>query len=128
MTKLSIQVTHYRTCVVVSVAGDLDKVSAPLLDQAFTDLLADGHVHIIADVSELEFCDSTGVWLLLAGLRRTYEAGGWLRLAGVRGFLQRLLELTRLSDAFPIDATLDDSLRHAPVRRSAGPTPPPTVA
>ncbi|MBG0827603.1 STAS domain-containing protein [Planomonospora sp. ID67723] len=124
MTKLSIQVTHYRACVVVSIAGDLDKVSAPELEQTLTDLLAGGHIHLIADVSELDFCDSTGVWLLLSGLRRTFEAGGWLRLAGVRGFLQRLLELTRLSDAFPTDPTVAESLSHAPTRRSS----PPTVA
>ncbi|MBB5961443.1 anti-sigma factor antagonist [Planomonospora venezuelensis] len=126
MTKLSIQVTQYRACAVISVAGDLDKVSAPQLEQTLTDLLADGHVHLIADVSGLDFCDSTGVWLLLSGLRRTFEAGGWLRLAGVRGFLQRLLELTRLSDAFPTDLTVADSLRHAPTRRS-GPASPPTA-
>ncbi|GII02954.1 STAS domain-containing protein [Planobispora takensis] len=127
MTKLSIQVTHYRACVVVSVAGDLDKVSTPELDRTFADLLAEGHVHMIIDVSDLEFCDSTGVWMLLSGLRRTFEAGGWLRLAGVRGFLERLLELTRLGDAFPTDPSVAESLRHAPTRRT-GPAPPPTVA
>ena len=128
MTKLSVQVTHYRACVVVSVAGDLDKISAPQLEQVLADLLAEGHIHLIADVSELEFCDSTGVWLLLSGLRRTFEAGGWLRLAGVRGFLQRLLELTRLSEAFPTDSSVAESLSHAPATRRSGPSSPPTTA
>ncbi|MFC4061613.1 STAS domain-containing protein [Planomonospora corallina] len=124
MTKLSIQVTQHPACAVIAIAGDLDKVSAPQLDRVVTDVLESGHVHLIADVSRLEFCDSTGVWLLLSGLRRAFEAGGWLRLAGVRGFLERLLELTRLKEAFPTDPTVDEALTHVPDRRSGTAQPP----
>ncbi|GAA3121957.1 STAS domain-containing protein [Planomonospora alba] len=124
MTKLSVQVTHHPACAVISISGDLDKVSAPQLERVLSDVLEGGDVHLIADVSRLEFCDSTGVWLLLSGLRRAFEAGGWLRLAGVRGFLERLLELTRLRDAFPTDPTVADALTHVPARRPGTAHPP----
>ncbi|GAT66294.1 STAS domain-containing protein [Planomonospora sp. ID91781] len=124
MTKLSIEVISHPACAVISVSGDLDKVSAPQLEKVISEVLGAGHVHLIVDVSALGFCDSTGVWLLLAGLRRSFEAGGWLRLAGVRGFLQRLLELTRLSEAFPTDPTVAEAMRHVPARRSGQASPP----
>ncbi|GAA3093790.1 hypothetical protein GCM10017600_79980 [Streptosporangium carneum] len=76
-------------------------------------MLTRRHVRIIIDTTELDFCDSTGVWTLLTTLRRAYEQSGWLRLAGVHGVLGRLLELTRLAEAFPIDRDVDESLRRA---------------
>ncbi|MFF0247842.1 STAS domain-containing protein [Streptosporangium sandarakinum] len=113
MNRLSIAVNDQPRFAVVSLAGDLDKLSASDLEEALSALLARGRIHIIIDVHELRFCDSTGVWALLGGLRRAYELKGWLRLAGVHGFLGRLLDLTRLKDAFPIDASVDESVLRA---------------
>ncbi|MFF0310733.1 STAS domain-containing protein [Streptosporangium sp. NPDC004379] len=113
MNRLSIAVNDRPRFTVVSLAGDLDKLSASALEETLSTLLARGRVHIIVDVRELRFCDSTGVWALLSGLRRVYERNGWLRLAGVHGFLGRLLDLTRLRDAFPIDASVDESVLRA---------------
>ncbi|MFJ2031698.1 STAS domain-containing protein [Streptosporangium sp. NPDC087985] len=103
---------------VVSLIGDLDKVSAPPLEEALATLLTRGHVRIIIDTTDLGFCDSTGVWVLLATMRRAYEQNGWLRLAGVNGFLRRLLEMTRLGEAFPIDRDVNESLRQVAEERS----------
>ncbi|MBB4936597.1 anti-anti-sigma factor [Streptosporangium album] len=113
MTRLSITVSDHPRFSVVSLTGDLDKLSAPPLEEAFTALLTRGHVRIIIDTTDLGFCDSSGVWVLLATMRRTYEQNGWLRLAGVNGFLGRLLELTGLRAAFPIDRDVNESLRQA---------------
>lgn len=113
MTRLSITVKDHPRLSVVSLAGDLDKTSAPRLEETLTELLERDRVRVVVDTAELGFCDSTGVWTLLAALRRTYERNGWLRLAGVHGFLGRLLEMTRLAAAFPIDRDVDESLRQA---------------
>ncbi|MEU4829495.1 STAS domain-containing protein [Streptosporangium sp. NPDC023615] len=102
--------THPRFSV-VTLTGDLDKSSAPGLEERLAEFMRRGHVCLIIDTTDLEFCDSTGIWVLLTSLRRAYERKGWLRLAGVHGFLGRLLELTRLRDAFPIDSTVEESLR-----------------
>ncbi|MEU4535223.1 STAS domain-containing protein [Streptosporangium sp. NPDC023825] len=96
---------------VVTLIGDLDKSSAPLLEERLADFMRRGHVCLVVDTTGLGFCDSTGIWVLLTSLRRAYERKGWLRLAGVHGFLGRLLDLTRLREAFPIDSTVEESLR-----------------
>lgn len=111
MTRLSVTVSDHPRFSVVSLAGDLDRTSAPRLEEVLSDLLARRRVRIIIDATELGFCDSTGVWTLLTTLRRTYEQNGWLRLAGVHGFLGRLLEMTRLAAAFPMDPDVSESLR-----------------
>lgn len=116
MTRLSVTVSDHPQFSVVSLIGDLDKLSTPQFEEALAELLTQGHVRIIIDTAGLGFCDSTGVWALLTTMRRTYEQNGWLRLAGVHGFLGRLLELTRLGEAFPIDTDVSESLRQASMR------------
>ncbi|WP_433242836.1 STAS domain-containing protein [Streptosporangium sp. CA-135522] len=113
MTRLSVTVSGHPQYSVVSLTGDLDKLTVPQFEEAVAELLTRGHVRIIVDTANLEFCDSTGVWTLLTTMRRAYEQNGWLRLAGVHGFLGRLLELTRLGAAFPIDSDVPESLRRA---------------
>jgi anti-sigma B factor antagonist len=111
MTRLSVTVKDHPRFSVVSLDGDLDKLSVPQFEEKLTGLLEHGRVCLIIDATDLDFCDSTGIWVLLATLRRAYERNGWLRLVGVHGFLSRLLELTKLRGAFPIDLDLDQSLR-----------------
>jgi anti-anti-sigma factor len=111
MNRLSVTVKDHPRFSVVSLVGDLDKLSVPHLEEEFTQLLERGRVCFIIDATDLDFCDSTGIWVLLATLRRAYERNGWLRLVGVHGFLYRLLELTKLREAFPIDSDLGQSLR-----------------
>ncbi len=111
MTRLSVTVDTHPHFSVVTLIGDLDKSSAPLLEERLADFMRRGHVCLVVDTTGLEFCDSTGIWVLLTSLRRAYERKGWLRLVGVHGFLGRLLDLTRLREAFPIDSTVEESLR-----------------
>lgn len=114
-TQLAVTVTPQEdlVCTVIALTGDLDKITTPLLRTAFDDVLSTGQSRIVVDMAELDFCDSTALWALLEGMRRTYESGGWLRLAGVRGFLERILRVTKLYEAFPIDANVTDSLQYA---------------
>lgn len=111
MTRLSVTVDARPHFSVVTLIGDLDKSSAPLLEERLADFMRRGHVCLVVDTTGLGFCDSTGIWVLLTSLRRAYERKGWLRLVGVHGFLARLLDLTRLREAFPIDSTVEESLR-----------------
>lgn len=111
MTRLSVTVDTHPQFSVVTLVGDLDKSSAPLLEERLAEFMRRGHVCLVVDTTRLGFCDSTGIWVLLTSLRRAYERKGWLRLVGVHGFLSRLLDLTRLRDAFPINSTVEESLR-----------------
>ncbi|MFF0575737.1 STAS domain-containing protein [Streptosporangium saharense] len=113
MTRLSVTVNDHPRFSVVSLNGDLDKTSAPRLEETLTEVLTRRQSRVIIDTTGLGFCDSSGIWTLLTTLRRAYERNGWLRLAGVHGVLGRLLELTKLADAFPIDRDVHESQRRA---------------
>lgn len=86
--------------VVVSVTGELDMATAPVLRDTFSELR---HEHVYLDASGLTFVDSTGLSVLLAANRRWRENGRSLRLVNPSRPLRRLLELAGVDHAFDVE-------------------------
>ncbi|GAA3570132.1 STAS domain-containing protein [Nonomuraea rosea] len=97
---LNVEVERGDSVALVRVDGDLDKLTAPLLKDCLARLFAEGRVQVVIDTAELEFCDSSGLWVLVEHQRRITEHAGSLRLVGVHGVLQRVLDVTGLKAAF----------------------------
>ncbi|MFI7708302.1 STAS domain-containing protein [Nonomuraea sp. NPDC049480] len=100
MADLDVDVERGDPGTLVRLAGDLDKITAPLLAEALAKLFAKGLVEIVVDATRLEFCDSSGLWVLVTHQRRVAAHSGSLRLVGVHGVLQRVLDVTGLKAAF----------------------------
>ncbi|WP_433248234.1 STAS domain-containing protein [Streptosporangium sp. CA-135522] len=100
--------------IIVRPAGELDLASTPILRAQLERIWALPDVAVlIMDLSEVTFCDSTGLAVLIATLRRSRERGARLMLAGITGMLVRLLALTGLRDAFAIYPDVTEALRAA---------------
>ncbi|MGW0612794.1 STAS domain-containing protein [Streptomyces sp. NPDC002788] len=65
---------------VLQVSGELDLVTSPVLRQRVHDVVADGHHCLVLDLSEVFFCDSSGVGVLIAARRLIRSCQGRLRL------------------------------------------------
>ncbi|MEU6088947.1 STAS domain-containing protein [Streptomyces sp. NPDC047085] len=65
---------------VLRVSGELDLVTSPVLRQRVHDAVADGHHSLVLDLSEVFFCDSSGVGVLVAARRLIRSCQGRLRL------------------------------------------------
>jgi len=57
---------------------------------------------MIIDLSGVEFCDSTGMNVLLSCLRQVQERGGELELAAPRPAVRKILQVTGLDSVFTI--------------------------
>lgn len=91
---------------VVAVAGEIDLYTAPRLHSELAGAVSgDGPTRVVVDMAGVEFCDSTGMNVLLAGLRRARERGGDLVLAGPRPAVRKILQVTGLESVFTV---LDD--------------------
>ncbi|SDH53472.1 anti-sigma B factor antagonist [Nonomuraea jiangxiensis] len=88
-------------CAVIKVAGEIDVFTAPQLREHVLDLAAKGVVHIVADMGAVEFLDSTGLGVLVGGLKRLRMQEGSLALARTTDRIQRILRITGLSAVFP---------------------------
>ncbi|MFC4908556.1 STAS domain-containing protein [Actinomadura gamaensis] len=98
---------------VVTATGELDLYTAPRLQAALAALLRDRADRITVDLSGVEFCDSTGMNVLLSAMKRIKEQGGALELAAPRPAVRRILQVTGLDTVFTVvDAVpaLDSSL------------------
>ncbi|MFF8592505.1 STAS domain-containing protein [Streptomyces sp. NPDC015220] len=65
---------------VLQVAGELDLVTSPVLRQRIHDVVAEGRHDLVLDLSEVFFCDSSGVGVLIAARRLIRSCQGRLRL------------------------------------------------
>ena len=87
----------------MSVAGEIDLYTAPRLHgELVTTLAGDEPVRLVVDMSGVEFCDSTGMNVLLAAHRRAREHGGDLELAAPRPGVRKILQVTGLESVFTV--------------------------
>jgi anti-sigma B factor antagonist len=87
---------------VVTATGELDLYTAPRLQAALAGLLREQVTRIVVDLSGVEFCDSTGMNVLLSAMKRLKEQGGALELAAPRPAVQRILQVTGLDTVFTV--------------------------
>jgi anti-sigma B factor antagonist len=93
---------------VISVTGEIDLYTAPKLQSELMTALGANPVHLIVDMSGVDFCDSTGINVLLAAHRQARERGGELQLAGPGSATRKVLQVTGLESVFTV---LDDPVR-----------------
>jgi anti-sigma B factor antagonist len=99
---------------VLRIAGEVDVYTAPQIREQVQDLAAKGTAHLIADLSEVEFIDSSGLGALIGGLRRVREDDGSLILVITTHRVLRVFQLTALTKAFVIYDNLDEALSAGP--------------
>ena len=90
--------------MVVTIAGEIDLYTAPKLQTDLVAIIDDAApaARIVIDMSGVEFCDSTGMNVLLSCLRHVRERGGELELAAPRPAIVKILAVTGLDSVFTI--------------------------
>jgi len=102
----------------LSLSGELDIASVPLLEAAVERTLAEPTKSLTLDLSELMFIDSTGLAAIVLASKRCEGHGHDFSLIRGPAAVQRLFELTGLVDALPFrDAS-------EPVAQPDGHAPP----
>lgn len=110
MEDLKIDVADRGKWSVITVAGEVDLSSSPALREEFLRLVGLGRYQVIVDLSGVEFLDSTGLGVLVAGLKRLRDNGGDLVLAGPEPRILRLFEITGLTKVFVIHASVEEAV------------------
>jgi anti-sigma B factor antagonist len=88
---------------IVTISGEIDLYTAPRLHSELAALLAEGMpARVVIDMSGVEFCDSTGMNVLLSCLRRARERGGELEIADPKPAVRKILQVTGLDSVFTL--------------------------
>jgi anti-sigma B factor antagonist len=104
---------HDPDFTVLTVEGEIDVYTAPLLRQKLLDLADDGWSRIIVNLEPVEFLDSTGLGVLVAALNRFRRNDGDVELVCSQPRILRVFEITGLTKVFTIHPSLDDVMSGA---------------
>jgi anti-sigma B factor antagonist len=97
-------------CAVLRIAGEVDVYTAPQLREQVIGLLAGGVRHIVADLREVDFLDSTGLGALVGSLKRLREQDGSLKLVTSSDTILKIFQLTGLRHAFTLWPAVPDAI------------------
>jgi len=107
--ELDLRVQQQDDRAVVHVSGEIDLATCPQLRDVLAELVDRGIYHLVVDLEQVSFLDSSGIGVLMGVYRRIREHGGSLRLTAPSAQVRRVLDLTRVTMVVPICATLDEA-------------------
>lgn len=101
--------------VVVEIGGRI--VFGPECQQIewlISDLLSQDQKQIIFDISGVSHIDSTGVGIIVMCFGKVKKAGGDLRVAGAKGFVEEVLKMTRVDSIVVLYPTVAAAIAAQP--------------
>jgi anti-anti-sigma factor len=112
MDELTLTVTTHdlaESMARLQAVGEIDRDSRDLLHDAAAKALTRGRNRLIMDLSEVTFCDSSGLSVFVQVHRETTAQGGWLRLAAVQPMVLTTLQVTNLDRLIEMHPTVEDA-------------------
>ena len=95
---------------IVAVGGEIDVYTAPKLRDKITELVAAGTYDIVIDMEAVEFLDSTGLGVLVGGLKKVRAHDGSLQLVCTQDRLLKIFRITGLAKVFVIHESAEAAL------------------
>ena len=95
-TPFEVRLTPDRDRLLVAPRGELDLATADQMRAALLEQFDNGFAHVVADLRELTFIDSTGIRILWQAHQRSEQDGTRLSLIPGDGDVSRALRITGL--------------------------------
>jgi anti-sigma B factor antagonist len=96
--------------VVLDLQGEVDAFTAPKLKQEMISQIERGTTKMAIDLADVTYLDSTGLGVLIGGLKRTRDKGGELVLICPNVRIMRIFDITGLSRIFDMFKTEGEAL------------------
>ncbi|GAA4556474.1 STAS domain-containing protein [Planotetraspora kaengkrachanensis] len=95
---------------IVRAHGEIDIATSPALRMRLRNAMRRSENVLILDLSDVSFCDASGLAVLVGIQRRARQCGITLRLAAPSRRMTRLLQITDLDQSFTIHPTLSSAI------------------
>ena len=102
---------------VIEVQGEIDMYTAPRLRELVIDLVSRGSYQLVVNLGKVGVLDSTGLGVLVGGLRRVRTRDGSLGLVCTLQRILKILKITGLTEVFGIYQTADQAIAATKGRR-----------
>jgi anti-sigma B factor antagonist len=95
---------------ILTVGGEVDVYTAPKLREKLIELVSDGSYNLVVDLENVDFLDSTGLGVLVGGLKRVRNHDGSLQLVCTQEKILKIFRITGLTKVFPIHSSVQDAM------------------
>ena len=95
---------------VIDVQGEIDMYTAPRLRELLIDLVSKGSYQLVVNLDKVGFLDSTGLGVLVGGLKRVRAHDGSLDLVCTQQRILKIFRITGLTKVFGIHASVDEAI------------------
>jgi anti-sigma B factor antagonist len=126
--QVDIQLRRSGTICVVDVKGEMDMFNSFKLKDGIKALVERNVRQYIINLEGLDYIDSSGIGAILYVYGELRKRGMALVVAGARGSVKRVIELTKLIGYLPLAPGLKEAIaaiRDRPSTPAEGPKPPP---
>ncbi len=110
---LSLSTRAEGDATVLEIAGEIDVYTAPKLREQLVDLVNAGSYQLVVDLERVEFLDSTGLGVLVGGLKRVRAHDGSLSLVCTQERILKIFRITGLTKVFPIHTSVGQAVTAA---------------
>lgn len=107
---ISIETNNAVKATVVRVAGEVDVFTAPQLREALAVATEGNQRQVVVDLEAVDFLDSTGLGVLVFGLKRVRERGGDLSVVCRHEQILKVLTITGLSKILKVHSTIEEAV------------------
>ena len=97
--------------IVKVMVEKLDTNNAPTLKTELIAVNAKGEKNFVLDVSECEYCDSSGLSAILVGNRLCEDAMGTFILTGLQRDFEQIIRISMLHTVLVITRTVDEATK-----------------
>ena len=108
--ELGLDVEEKDGATILAVRGEVDVYTAPRLREKLVELVSQGKYRIIVNLEGVDFLDSTGLGVLVGGLKRLRSHDGDLTLVCTQPRILKVFEITGLTKVFAIHETVDEAV------------------
>ena len=102
---------------VIDVQGEIDMYTAPRLRELLIDRVGKGSYQLVVNLDKVGFLDSTGLGVLVGGLKRVRAHDGSLDLVCTQQRILKIFRITGLTEVFGIYETVDQAIAATKGRR-----------
>lgn len=95
---------------VVTVVGELDVYTAPALRELLIELQHHGRVFLVLDMTAVGYLDSTGLGVVLGGMRRVSAHDGRMALVVPEGGIAKIFRITGMTNMLRVFETVDPAV------------------
>ncbi len=107
---MNIEVSVYSGKKMITLSGEIDMYSSPLLREKLLDLIKRKIPTLIVDFKGVSYIDSSGIATFVEGLKCMKSYGGRLQFFGIPRGIMEIFSFSKLDRVFEIYGSIDDAI------------------